>query len=61
MELRDYIRVLRDHWIAITLSFIIGAAAAYGWVAVQPRVYTADANGYVVAESERSAWVAAHV
>lgn len=47
MELRDYLRILRAHWLAITLLTLVGAAAAFGWTLTQQKVYTADASGYV--------------
>lgn len=49
MELRDYLRILRTHWVGILLLTILGAAAAFGWTALQPRVYTASASGIVQA------------
>lgn len=47
MELRDYLRILRARWIAIVLLTLLGAAVAFGYSALQPRVYTAEATGYV--------------
>ncbi|GAA5035520.1 polysaccharide biosynthesis tyrosine autokinase [Microbacterium fluvii] len=47
MELRDYLRILRAHWLGIVLLTVLGAAIAYGWSALQPRVYTATSSGYV--------------
>lgn len=47
MELRDYLRVLGAHWIGVLLITLLGLGAAAGWSALQPRVYTADASGYV--------------
>ncbi len=49
MELRDYLRILRAHWVGILLLTVLGAALAFGWTAVQPRVYTASASGIVQA------------
>ncbi len=54
MELRDYLRIVRSHWVGIILGAVIGAALAFGWAALQPKVYTADANGYVVAINTES-------
>lgn len=42
-------RILRAHWIAVTVATLIGAVAALGWSAVQPRVYSADTTGIVTA------------
>lgn len=47
MELRDYIRGLRRHWIAVVLMTIVGVAVSYGWYAVQTPVYEATAVGLV--------------
>ncbi|MBM7502740.1 polysaccharide biosynthesis tyrosine autokinase [Agromyces aurantiacus] len=47
MELRDYLRGLRRHWIAILLMTVVGAAAGYGWTLLQTPVYVASASGLV--------------
>jgi capsular exopolysaccharide synthesis family protein len=47
MELRDYLRIVRAHWIGIVLLTLLGTAVAFGYTALQPRVYTAEATGYV--------------
>jgi capsular exopolysaccharide synthesis family protein len=47
MELRDYLRGLRRHWLAIILLIIVGTGAAYGWVRLQTPVYEATAGGFV--------------
>ncbi len=47
MELRDYLRILRAHWVGIVLLTLLGTAVAFGYSALQPRVYTAEATGYV--------------
>ena len=47
MELRDYLRGLRRHWIAIVLMTIVGVAAGYGWTLLQTPVYVASASGLV--------------
>lgn len=49
MELRDYLRILRAHWIGIVLFTVLGVAVAFAWSSLQPRVYTASASGYVTA------------
>lgn len=51
MELRDYLRIVRAHWLAIVLLTVLGVAAAWGWSALQPRVYTATTSGIVNAAS----------
>ena len=50
MELRDYMRGLRRHWLAIVLMTAIGVAAGYGWTLLQTPVYTASASGYVASQ-----------
>ena len=47
MELRDYLRGLRRHWIAILLMTLVGVGAGYGWTLLQTPVYVAGASGYV--------------
>ena len=47
MELRDYLRGLRRHWIAILLMTAVGAGAGYGWTLLQTPVYVANASGIV--------------
>lgn len=47
MELRDYLRGLRRHWIAILLMTLVGAGAGYGWTLLQTPVYVAGASGIV--------------
>ncbi|MFY9712609.1 MAG: hypothetical protein WAK00_03965, partial [Microbacterium sp.] len=47
MEIRDYLRALRRHWIAIMLMMTVGLAVAYGWSSIQTPVYHADASGYL--------------
>jgi capsular polysaccharide biosynthesis protein len=47
MELRDYLRILRAHWLGALLITLLtlGAAAAYTFTRVP--VYAADASGFV--------------
>ena len=52
MELRDYLRVLRVHWLSVLAAVACGLALAAGWTFLQPRVYTAEASGYVAAAAE---------
>lgn len=51
MELADYLRILRNHWIAVTALVVLGAATAWGWSSVQPRVYAASSSGFVTSGS----------
>ena len=47
MELRDYMRGLRRHWLAVFLMVIVGLGAAFGWYLIQTPVYEATAVGLV--------------
>lgn len=47
MELTDYWKIVRAHWIAILSITILGALAGLGWAMIQPKVYVADASGIV--------------
>ena len=47
MELRDYIRGLRRHWLAVLLMTLVGVATAFGWYLIQTPVYEATAVGLV--------------
>ncbi|MBO0980969.1 polysaccharide biosynthesis tyrosine autokinase [Microbacterium sp. SD291] len=47
MEIRDYLRGLRRHWIAIILMTAVGLGVAYGWSSIQTPVYQASASGYL--------------
>lgn len=47
MELRDYIRGLRRHWLAIALLVLVGVGASYLWVQLQTPVYQATTSGFV--------------
>ncbi|MFZ8507343.1 hypothetical protein ACO1M3_14145, partial [Staphylococcus aureus] len=43
--------ILRAYWKTIVALTIIGGLAGLAWSALQPRVYTADASGYVASVS----------
>ena len=47
MELSDYLRVLRNHWVGVLLLIVLGVAAAALYTYTQPKVYAANANGFV--------------
>jgi capsular exopolysaccharide synthesis family protein len=51
MELADYLRILRNHWIAVTATVIVAAAVAFGWSSLQPKVYAASSSGFVTSGS----------
>jgi capsular exopolysaccharide synthesis family protein len=45
MELRDYMRGLRRHWVAIILITLVGLATGYAWTLIQTPVYEGSASG----------------
>lgn len=47
MELEQYLRILRTHWIAVTVAVLLGAAAAYAFSALQTPLYAASSAGFV--------------
>jgi capsular exopolysaccharide synthesis family protein len=47
VELRDYWRVLRRHWILILLITVAGGAAAFGLTALATKTYSAQATVFV--------------
>jgi capsular exopolysaccharide synthesis family protein len=47
VELRDYVRGLRRHWLAVVLMVGVGLGAAYGWYLIQTPVYEATSVGLV--------------
>ncbi len=51
MELADYLRILRNHWIAVTAFVLLAALAAFGWSSAQPKVYAASSSGFVTSGS----------
>lgn len=51
MDLREYLRVFRAHWLGMVLITFLGVAVAFGWALLQPKAYTADASAIVQAAS----------
>lgn len=47
MELQDYLRVIRTYWWALVAAVVIGGLLAYGYTALQPRVYTASGSAII--------------
>ena len=47
MELRDYLRGLRRHWLAVVLTTVVGVLVAAGWAAIQTPLYQATASAYI--------------
>jgi capsular exopolysaccharide synthesis family protein len=54
MELQDYMRVFRQHWLAIVVATLAGAVLAFGWTLTQPKVYTATGSAIVSVGSSSS-------
>lgn len=51
MDLRSQLRVLRSHWLALVIFTLLGTTAFGVWALVQPKVYSAEASGYVTANT----------
>lgn len=51
MDMQRVVRILRAYWKTILALTLAGGLAGLGWSALQPRVYTADATGYVASVS----------
>jgi len=47
MELADYLRILRRHWLGVVLVVVVCLALAGIYTATQPKVYAANASGFV--------------
>lgn len=47
MDLTDYLRALRSHWMGAFLLTAVLGGAAFGYSAAQPKVYAASATGFV--------------
>ena len=58
MELNDYLRVLRAHWIGVLALTLVGLGIAAAYTVTQPKVYAANANGFVTTGQARDAALA---
>lgn len=47
MELQDYLRALRNHWVGMLLILAAVAVAVAAYTVAQPKVYAANATGFV--------------
>src|SRR5688572_18815498 len=47
MELRDYLRGIRRHFLAIVIMTAVGVGVAYAWTLIQTPVYEATADGII--------------
>ena len=54
MELQDYMRIFRQHWVAIILATLVGALLAFGWTLTQPKVYTANGSAIITTGTSAS-------
>ena len=52
MELSDYLRVLRAHWTGVVALILASIAAAAVFNLTQPKVYAANATGFVSAGND---------
>ena len=50
MELRDYLRGIRRHFLAILIMTALGVGVAYAWTFVQSPIYEARADGIIKAQ-----------
>src|SRR6478609_9258370 len=55
MELSDFIRVIRAYWRGILVLVLLGVVASAGLSLTQPKVYQADAAGFVSAGTTSNA------
>jgi capsular exopolysaccharide synthesis family protein len=49
MEFKDYVRIVRAHWVGVLVLVILGVAGAALFDVTQPKVYQASATGFVTA------------
>lgn len=49
MQLRDYLSIIRAHWLGIVVCVVVGLLGSVAVIILQPRVYTATSTGYVTA------------
>lgn len=47
MELQEYLKILRAHWLGVLALTLLGIGAAWGWSVTQPRVYTATTSAII--------------
>lgn len=47
MELQDYLRVLRNHWLGVLVITLVCCVVAAGWTATRPKIYAANSSGIV--------------
>ena len=52
MELRDYLRILREKWLLVTVMTVLGIGAGFVPVALMPSTYEANTQLYVSVRSD---------
>lgn len=55
VDFSQFLRILRAHWLGITVFTLVGVAVAFGWSYVQPKVYTADSSAIIQARAGEGA------
>lgn len=51
MELKDYVRLLRNHWRGVVLIVVVCVVLGAIWTATRPTIYAANADGFVTTTS----------
>ncbi len=54
VDLNQYLRIFRAHWLGVVLLTLLGVALAAGWAFMQPKVYTANSSAIIQAKSQGS-------
>ena len=52
MTIAEFLRTLRANWLVLLLALVVGAAAGFGYSAMQPRIYVSQSTGFVVVGAE---------
>lgn len=47
LDIRDYVRVFRQHWLGVVALTLIGVLCSVGWLFLQKPTYAANSIGYV--------------
>lgn len=55
MELRDYLKILRKHWLGVIVFVLVAVAGTAAFTATRDQVYAANANGFVSAGESKDA------
>lgn len=60
MELKDYVRLLRNHWRGVLVIILVSVAAAAAWTVTRTPVYAGEAKGYVTVDDNNPAMAATY-